>query len=173
MHNGRRYPVHFPLRSLDRDTPTKELLAPERQRSSGSLAFWQILYRFYDHGGNPLYIGISGNGATRLDDHRKRSEWWPLAEHIAISVYDTAEAAKDAERAAIRGEQPRFNKQSVRGRANVALALHGTPEDAAALLFREATPGFIAELAALLTQPERFPQPSGPPVASPIDEPQP
>lgn len=165
MHNGTDFPIHFPLRKLDRDVRTADLLAPERQHASGTLPFWQILYRCYDRDRHPLYIGISSNHATRLNDHRKHSVWWPLAEYIAVSVYRTAEAAKEAERAAIQSEQPQFNRQSLRGVATAKVPLHGAPELAAAVLFREATPDFIRSLAALLGHPELFPQPSPPPAA--------
>lgn len=163
MHGSQRFPHHFPLRPLDRGAPTRELLAPEWQVSP--VSFRQILYRFYDASRRPLYIGISGNGSTRLHDHRKVSAWWPQAEYIAISVYGTAADVQLAERAAIRAEQPRFNRYGLRGVQTAKVPLHGEPEEAAAVLFREATPDFIAALAALLTQPERFPQPAPPPPA--------
>lgn len=161
---ARQLPIHFPLRRLDRDAPTKQLI-PGEQRPDGYLILWPYLYRFYNAHRQPLYIGISSCYATRLDNHRKRSEWWPLAEYIAISAYPSHEEVKEAERAALRHEQPRFNKIHVRGPANLSIPLHGEAEPAAALLFREAMPEFVAALTELLAQPERFPQPAPPPPA--------
>ncbi|WP_286255429.1 GIY-YIG nuclease family protein [Streptomyces graminofaciens] len=163
--------THFPLRKLDRDAPTKYFQAPERtHREWESSHKFDFLYRFYDSDQQPLYIGITAGGGIRWDQHRKHSEWWPLAEYVAVSFYQSYEAVKVAEKAAIRSEQPRFNKLFLRGPANASLHLHGHAEDAAALLFRDAEPEFIASLAALLTQPERFPQPEPPPPAAFADE---
>lgn len=161
----RQMPLHIPLRKFDRDARKADLLAPGEIRPEWYLNLWPYLYRFYDADRRPLYIGITSCSPLRLDSHRRRSEWWPLAEYLAISVYPTHSAVEDAERAAIRSEKPRFNKQGVQGRANVSIQVRNDPEVAAEQLFREATPEFIAELAALLAQPERFPQPVPPPPA--------
>lgn len=158
-------PMHVPLRKLDRDAPNAGLLKPGELRPEWWLPLWPYLYRFYDADLRPVYIGISTCTATRISSHRKRSEWWPLAEYIAISVYPSEEAAAKAERAALRHEQPRFNKQGVRGPANISIHTRGPAEEAATLLFRQADPAFVAELATLLAQPERFPQPAPPPPA--------
>ena len=158
-------PLHFPARRLDRAAPTKELMTREEQRPKGYLTLWPYLYRFYGADQRPLYLGISSCSPTRLDGHRRQADWWPLAEYIAISAYPTDAAVKEAERAAIRAEWPRFNKQLVRGPATVKVPLHGEPAEAAALLFREAMPEFLAELTELLGQPGRFPQPTPPPSA--------
>src|SRR5947207_2804128 len=72
--------THFPARRFDREAP-EWLLLPERRAGN------DILYRFYDAEQHPLYIGITQTGAARLAAHRRRSEWWPLAEYIAVSVY--------------------------------------------------------------------------------------
>ncbi|WP_145503191.1 GIY-YIG nuclease family protein [Streptomyces sp. CFMR 7] len=162
---SQHFPLHFPLRRLDRDAPTAQLMTAEEQRPVGWLPLWPYLYRAYDADVQPLYIGISSCSPVRLDNHRRLSEWWPLAEYIAISAYGTARAVEEAERAALRNEQPRFNKRGVRGPANVSINAHGDPEAAAAHLFRQASPEFIAALADLLLQPGRFPQPVPPPPA--------
>lgn len=162
----RLLPMHVPLRKLDRDAPTSMLLARGEERPEWWLPLWPYLYRFYDADLQPLYIGITSCYATRLNSHRKRSEWWPLAEYIAISVYPTGKAVEEAERAALRSEKPRFNKQGVRGPANVPINTRAPAGEAAAHLFRQVDPAFIAELATLLAQPERFPQPDPPPPAT-------
>jgi hypothetical protein len=159
-------PLHFPLRKLDRDAPTTDLLTSEEARPGWYLNLWPYLYRVYDAERLPLYIGISSCHGTRLAAHRRTSDWWDLAEYIAISAYPTAAAVEKAEGAALRREKPRFNRQGVRGPANVKLHVHGAPEEAAALLFQQAAPEFVAELTALLSQPSRFPQPAPPPPAA-------
>lgn len=158
--------THFPLRKLDRDAPWKYFLVPERTHPDWESSYkFDLLYRFYDCALQPLYIGITAGSGLRWDQHRKQSEWWPLAEYAAVSFYESSAAVKVAEKAAIRHEQPRFNKLRLRGPANTSLPLHGPAEAAAAQLFRDADPEFISELARLLTQPERFPQPEPPPPA--------
>lgn len=163
-------PMHAPLRKLDRDAPKKKLLERGEGRPSWWLPLWPYLYRFYDADLRPLYIGITSCSAMRLDSHRKRSAWWPLAEYIAISVYPTEKAVAEAERAALRTEKPRFNKQGVRGRMSVVINTRSPAEEAAALLFRQVDPAFVAELAQLLAQPELFPQPAAPPPAKFADD---
>ncbi|MEU0808753.1 GIY-YIG nuclease family protein [Streptomyces sp. NPDC005970] len=170
MHGDANLPTHFPIRLLQRDARTNDLLAPELGRADGAIGLRHLLYRFYDARQRPLYIGITTCSGIRLDSHRRKSQWWPLAEYIAVSAYPSDPAVKEAERAAIRHERPRFNKQAVRGPANAKIPLHGAAEAAAAVIFREAMPEFIAELAVLLAMPERFPQPAPPPRACPAPE---
>lgn len=158
--------THFPLRKLDRDVPTKQFLAPEMSRPEWSASYrFDFLYRFYDRDLQPLYFGITAGFPSRWDQHRKRSEWWPLAKHVAVSYYPTNDAVRAAEKAAIRHEKPRFNKQFARWPASVQLRLDRTALTAASQLFREAPPEFIAELADFLTQPDRFQKPEPPPPA--------
>ncbi|WP_328903233.1 hypothetical protein OHR86_27930 [Streptomyces sp. NBC_00441] len=160
---SQQFPIHFPLRHLDRNAPTAQLMTTEEQRPAGWLPLWPYLYRAYDADLQPLYIGISSCSPVRLDTHRRTSRWWPLAEYIAISAYGTAHAVEEAERAALRNERPHFNKRGVRGPANVSINAHGDPVVAAAHLFRQASPEFVASLAALLARPDQFPQPTPPP----------
>lgn len=163
--------THFPLRKLDCDASVKQLLAPEYRHPDWPESHkFHYVYRFYDAALNPLYIGLTYGLPTRWDQHRKGAEWWLLAQYVAVSFYPSYDAIKVAEKAAIRHEQPRFNKVHRRGPANTSLRLHGPAEDAAAQLFRDANPEFISELARLLTQPERFPQPEPPPPARLADD---
>lgn len=163
MHHGRTFPVHFALRRLHRDALSTELLAPEFHAWNSPVGLQHLLYRCYDANLAPVYIGLTGCSGVRLDT--RNSPWWPLAEFIAVSVYGSRDHLKEAERAALRHEQPRFNLVAVRGPANVKLPLHQSADAAAAVLFREAMPEFVAGLAALLAQPERFPQHPPPPPA--------
>lgn len=157
-------PLHMPTRSFDREAPTAELLIPGERRPDWFLNLWHYVYRFYDAEQQPLYTGISSCSAVRLDNHRRRSEWWPLAEYIAISVYASQGGAEEAERAALRKERPRFNKQGVNGPMRVLLPVR-EPEEAAALLYRQALPEFLEAFVALMNEPSRFPQPTAPPPA--------
>ena len=157
--------THFPLRKLDHDAPTSYLLAPERTHPDWKSSHkHDFLYRFYDADLQPLYIGVSSGTPLRWEQHRKHAKWWLLADYVAVSYYESYRSVRVAEKAAIRHEQPRFNKQFLRGPANASIRLHGPAEDAAAVLFRDADSKFISELAQLLVQPERFPQPSPPPL---------
>lgn len=157
-------PKHFPVRPLDRDAPVKDLLLPAERKPEGHGPLWHFVYRFYDAAKAPLYIGITSCNATRWDQHRKHSEWWLLAEYVAVSVYGTSEELEAAEKAAIRREQPQFNRQFKRWPTQTAIRLDGKPEDVAAHLFSVARPEFLHELARLLAAPERFPQPAPPPL---------
>ena len=67
------------------------------------------VYRFYDKSERLLYVGISMNLAGRIAKHR-RSEWWPLACYQEVTWFDGHEAAKSAEKHAIRDENPIYNK---------------------------------------------------------------
>ncbi|MER7477349.1 GIY-YIG nuclease family protein [Streptomyces sp. NPDC126510] len=164
-------PAHLPLRRLDREAPKADLLKEgERRPDRFTGTEWPFLYRFYDAGRRPLYFGITSTNATRLEAHRKGAEWWPMAEFIAVSVYPSYLSVQAAERAAIRHEQPRCNKRDRRGPAYVRLHVDGPAEEAAALLFRDASPVFLAELAELLASPARFPRPEPPPPARFADE---
>lgn len=130
----------------------------------------RILYRFYDAEQQPLYIGITHTGYIRLASHRSRSEWWPLASYVAISEYPDWSALEEAETAAIRAERPRFNKAKTLWRQRVVLRLDADPDEVADELHRIARPEFIRELGLLLTQPDRYPQPTPPPTAFPVEE---
>lgn len=72
-----------------------------------------ILYRFYDRTGVLLYIGITVDFADRMADHAKEKEWWARVDRSATKVeyYDSRRAARQAETAAIKTEQPMENDQ--------------------------------------------------------------
>lgn len=158
--------MYFPLRKLDRGAHTKQFLTPEMEHPEWSRAHrFDFLYRFYGSDLRPLYYGITAGSASRWDQHRKRAEWWSLAEYVAVSFYPSYTAVQAAEKAAIRRDQPRYNKQFSRWPASIPLRLDQTPEYAAEQIFRDASPEFIAELVALLARPDLYPQPQPPPAA--------
>jgi excinuclease UvrABC nuclease subunit len=66
------------------------------------------VYRAYDEDGELLYVGISMNLEGRLAKHRVTT-WWPEVDEITVKWFSGREAAKAAERAAIRNENPRYN----------------------------------------------------------------
>ena len=69
------------------------------------------LYRYFDERTLPLYIGITGDLAIREQGHISASRWAELVASSTVTRYPTRRAALEAERAAIKGEQPLFNKQ--------------------------------------------------------------
>lgn len=66
------------------------------------------VYRAYDVDGHLLYVGISMNPTGRFVSHQ-RAPWWPLTDEITVQWFDGREAAKSAERIAIREEAPIYN----------------------------------------------------------------
>lgn len=71
-----------------------------------------LLYRFHDHDGHLLYVGVTNRPAERWGTHRRKAPWWPLARHVTVTRYAANWLALDAERAAIRFEGPIFNRRS-------------------------------------------------------------
>jgi len=67
------------------------------------------LYRFYDAEGDLLYVGVTGNLASRFSDHRRMSPWWAHADRHEVEWLPHWSAALQAERRAIRDEAPRWN----------------------------------------------------------------
>lgn len=141
--------VHLPVRRIQRDAVWGSIDAPE------GVDVGNLLYRFYDGEGLPLYVGKTTTGTARLEQHRRGAEWYGLVEFVALSLYPNHELVLRAERAAIRSEQPRFNRADRRGRKRVELHLHGPAEEAAAVLLDEAEPEFLAELVRILGIPSR------------------
>jgi predicted GIY-YIG superfamily endonuclease len=70
--------------------------------------YW--LYRYYDHDGELLYIGITRHPEVRLAQHWLYEDW---AKHVARKTVDgpvlTRAEVRALERAAIKGEVPMFN----------------------------------------------------------------
>jgi hypothetical protein len=69
------------------------------------------LYRHYDGNDRLLYIGISGDLATRETSHIARSRWMRLTASSTVEWHETSEAVLKAEREAIEAEHPLFNRQ--------------------------------------------------------------
>ena len=70
-----------------------------------------VLYRYFDDEGRLLYLGISGDYATRQGVHNSTSRWMPLAASSAINRYKTRGDVQKAEQEAVEAEHPLFNVQ--------------------------------------------------------------
>lgn len=66
------------------------------------------LYRLYDEAGTLLYVGQSIDWARRLGQHRAQQPWWDEVRRVEIERLPLDQLA-DAERAAIRAEEPLHN----------------------------------------------------------------
>lgn len=66
------------------------------------------LYRHFDSDGALLYVGISLSAIRRLCEHRQ-SPWTDNIANVTVEKFNSLEAAREAERAAIRTEKPRHN----------------------------------------------------------------
>lgn len=70
-----------------------------------------VVYRAFDKNGELLYIGSTKSLPNRLSAHRTSTWWWPVVKRIEHHDFPTLEAARDAERVAIRAEHPKMNVQ--------------------------------------------------------------
>jgi len=101
-----------PLREFDPGARTCDLVRPEE---NPGLAPRTALYRFYGCDKALLYVGITGQPIERWVKHRRNARWWPAAAYVSVEIHPTEWQALDAERHAIRTENPSFNKRSARG----------------------------------------------------------
>ena len=69
------------------------------------------LYRYYCEEGQLLYVGISISAIVRMAQHRVASHWYNQAKTITISSFDDRQSALEAERKAIKEENPLHNIQ--------------------------------------------------------------
>lgn len=69
------------------------------------------VYRCYDAAAELLYVGATFSLTGRLRQHAAGTPWWPEVEHVDSVWVETREEAQDEERAAILGENPRYNRQ--------------------------------------------------------------
>ncbi|MFH8531579.1 GIY-YIG nuclease family protein [Streptomyces tendae] len=100
------------LRAFDPYAPSRELATDEE---SPRLAPITVLYRFYGANKQLLYIGVTGQPRERWPAHRRKAAWWSLAAYVAVEIHPTEWQALNAERAAIKTENPQFNKRSRKG----------------------------------------------------------
>ena len=71
------------------------------------------VYRAYDAQDSLLYVGIARRWPARWQAHAARATWYPEVARLALEAHGTDAAARAAEAAAIRDEQPRYNVRGV------------------------------------------------------------
>lgn len=67
------------------------------------------LYRFFDASDVLLYVGITVDIGARFKKHSGDKPWWSEVDRIGIDRFSTRQEALDAERKAIKEEQPLHN----------------------------------------------------------------
>jgi predicted GIY-YIG superfamily endonuclease len=67
------------------------------------------LYRFFDADDVLLYVGITLNPAARWPRHKRDKPWWYEVRTITTELHPSREAVLQAEQAAIKAEEPRYN----------------------------------------------------------------
>jgi hypothetical protein len=72
---------------------------------------WTV-YRFFNED-EIVYVGITGSGMRRLDQHRRLREWWPEVTRAEFEHMDTREEAERRERDLIAELKPRGNTDYV------------------------------------------------------------
>lgn len=70
----------------------------------------RFVYRCTSADGRLLYVGISANPVSRVNQHRTGWWGWLLAD-VEVTEYATANEAREVEALAIATERPRFNRQ--------------------------------------------------------------
>ena len=75
-----------------------------------------FLYRHFSASGRLLYVGISHHPIVRTDSHRSGSPWFDGITRIELQKYPSRATAARAELAAIRNENPLYNRSTVRRR---------------------------------------------------------
>lgn len=88
--------------------PRRPFVSPHRLVSSDR-AKPHVLYRFFDADGVLLYVGISLHGIQRMSNHQTTQPWWSSVSRTSLEHFPDRESAREAERAAIASEGPRYN----------------------------------------------------------------
>lgn len=90
--------------------PVPPPLQRVRAAGKGDRLRTYTLYRLRDSLGRLLYIGISNSAARRFEEHASERPWWTQVAAIEVQHYATRAEVEAAEKAAIRDEQPLYNK---------------------------------------------------------------
>lgn len=69
------------------------------------------VYRYYDHAGRLIYVGITAQGPGRQRQHNATSEWWQYVASQTVEHCPDRETALRVERALIEAHRPPFNRQ--------------------------------------------------------------
>lgn len=67
------------------------------------------LYRYYDHDGRLIYVGISKSAVVRAMQHEHTAHWWDAWVNMTRERHPDRHAAIAAERQAIIDERPLCN----------------------------------------------------------------
>lgn len=67
------------------------------------------LYRLYAPTGRLLYVGITDDWSKRRAQHAVDKDWWHLVDQVALVEFEDRATAIEAERRAVRAEQPVHN----------------------------------------------------------------
>lgn len=67
------------------------------------------VYRMFDYKDELLYVGISNRVDIRIEQHRASKEWFWRVDRITTMNYPNRQAALDAEKHAIKTENPIYN----------------------------------------------------------------
>lgn len=67
------------------------------------------LYKHFDSDGNLLYVGISFSISQRISQHKKGSNWFADSGYVTILKFPSRSLAEEAEKKAIRFENPLHN----------------------------------------------------------------
>jgi predicted GIY-YIG superfamily endonuclease len=70
-----------------------------------------FLYRLFNDGDELLYVGISGRVTARIESHLQSKPWRHQIAHMRAVGFPSRDAARKAEREAIRLENPKYNIQ--------------------------------------------------------------
>lgn len=79
-------------------------------RHTYDLSGKSALYRYFDRRGTLLYVGIAKDPDKRDGEHRHTAEWYEYATRRTLEWRPDRRSALDAETAAIRAEEPIFNR---------------------------------------------------------------
>lgn len=74
------------------------------------------LYRHFDKDGKLLYVGVTNHCINRTNGHKNVSSWHLKISSITIQTYSTRKKALEAERIAIKKENPLYNGNSETGK---------------------------------------------------------
>lgn len=67
------------------------------------------LYRFWDAHDALLYVGVTGDAATRWKRHSRGKGWWLQVARVTVEHFTNRADLLNAEAHAIRAERPRYN----------------------------------------------------------------
>lgn len=70
----------------------------------------EVLYRFFDSQGTLLYVGISKEWVSRIKTHEKYADFYSAVAGMTLERFPDRKSVEDAERAAIKSENPLFNR---------------------------------------------------------------